>query len=910
MGPVADDLRLTLQRADHLLQVLWQASVAPPAAAAPPDSPAGSHAAGEPGAPAAVRRRRGLPAVSVPVVLLGLGTLCVLVAAVVFVAVTWTDLSLGWRTTVLLAVTAAVTTAAVAAARARLRGATEALSVAASGLLLIDLVAGNSAGLPVLGLLHGTAFGWVVASVMAATGCAWVAAGRRTGVGTLLGAQCVVVLATGAMVVLTSVSWDHDDAWLGALVIPGAVLLAVVARWWRTPVVALWAVVVAATAWANLALAGLVRAVASDDTRDLVVGLDAFPLLTAAVVAAVLTSVPRLPEVVRVAAATAAVGGSAVVALLPLRDLDMPVSAVLVAVAAVVLALAALRAPAHWRTALRVVAATTTLLPAGLFVVDASAAVARVAAALSLFLSPALSSALSSAPSSSPLWAGASGLTDPVSVVASPAVLEGASAALVAGLCAVAAVLVSYGSSRRVVTAAACGAVAGGVTTVLLSPAPLLLVGSTLVAAAAASVLLLWVTRAWSWLSGVAVASGLGLVVALPSAGASALFLTAFGALLLLAAARVAEAVRAVTTAVAVGFLAVALEAACHLGDLALAEAGPWVLGLGCLAVAVGQVVAVRGVGGWRPGLEPAGALVVLVALAQSEASTGLLTWSLLASATVAVGVGVTVADRRVATCAGVLLVSAAASEAVSLTAAPPEWSAVAAATTATVWGVLAQVRTPRLARVPIEVTAGAVALLGLGGQVADALALTVGLTVVGAGLVVMSLVSPDRRRLSWAGGAVLVLASWVRLVDLDVSTVEAYTLPAAAALLVVGLVRMRRTPGTTSWRGLSAGLVLAMGPSLTVAVQEPVTARALVVGLVGVGLVLGGVRLRWGAPLLVGAVAVATLALVEIAPYASGLPRWVFFGSVGVALLGLGVTWEQRLRELRVMQRYALRLR
>ena len=51
------------------------------------------------------RRQRRLPAASVPVVLLSLGALCLLVAAVVFVAVTWSLLGLTGRTLVLLGVT-------------------------------------------------------------------------------------------------------------------------------------------------------------------------------------------------------------------------------------------------------------------------------------------------------------------------------------------------------------------------------------------------------------------------------------------------------------------------------------------------------------------------------------------------------------------------------------------------------------------------------------------------------------------------------------------------------------------------------------------------------------------------------------------------------------------------------------
>jgi hypothetical protein len=221
--------------------------------------------------------------------------------------------------------------------------------------------------------------------------------------------------------------------------------------------------------------------------------------------------------------------------------------------------------------------------------------------------------------------------------------------------------------------------------------------------------------------------------------------------------------------------------------------------------------------------------------------------------------------------------------------------------------GLAAWVRVPRGT---LELTAGLMGLASVVDQQADALALTVGLTFLGVGAVAVSFLSADRRRVAWLGSGLLVLASWVRLSSLDVDVVEAYTLPGSLALLVAGLVWMRRNPGASSWRGLATGLTLGLGPSLVVALQEPTSVRALLVGLAGVALVFVGVRLRWGAPLVVGGVAVGLLALVNIAPFAAAVPRWVLFGTAGVALLVLGVTWERRRQDLQLMHRYAARLR
>src|SRR5699024_316108 len=60
---------------------------------------------------------------------------------------------------------------------------------------------------------------------------------------------------------------------------------------------------------------------------------------------------------------------------------------------------------------------------------------------------------------------------------------------------------------------------------------------------------------------------------------------------------------------------------------------------------------------------------------------------------------------------------------------------------------------------------------------------LAVHLTIAGALVTTSSIVHPTRRLLAWPGGLLLAAATWVRLLDLGVDVVEAYTLPAAIAL-------------------------------------------------------------------------------------------------------------------------------
>src|SRR3954449_10236976 len=154
-GATATELFTTLQRADELLTLLRQpAAAAEPArvgsvrtsAAAVSDSllagaepyPAAGRRGG-PQRPTALDSPR-LPGASVPKILLTLGALCLLVAAVTFLAVAWSWLGVGGRTVVLLVLTAAALGGARIFAGRGLRMAGEALTVVGLGLVALDVV--------------------------------------------------------------------------------------------------------------------------------------------------------------------------------------------------------------------------------------------------------------------------------------------------------------------------------------------------------------------------------------------------------------------------------------------------------------------------------------------------------------------------------------------------------------------------------------------------------------------------------------------------------------------------------------------------------------------------------------------------------------------------------------------------
>ena len=187
---------------------------------------------------------------------------------------------------------------------------------------------------------------------------------------------------------------------------------------------------------------------------------------------------------------------------------------------------------------------------------------------------------------------------------------------------------------------------------------------------------------------------------------------------------------------------------------------------------------------------------------------------------------------------------------------------------------------------------------------------LAVHLTLAGALVTASSLLHRDHRPLAWPGGLLLASATWVRLYDVGVQAPEAYTLPTALVLLLVGLHWLRRDPEVGTVPALLAGLSLATVPTLLWALVDPLSLRAVVIGLVFLVLLVGGSALRWTAPVLVGWLGGAALVLRELAPYAQQTPQWVIIGAAGIVLVTSGITWEARVRDLRQAAGYLGRLR
>ncbi len=827
-GPLASELFTTLTHADDLLAVLRQPAGTPAAPPAPVTAtPATTRSSGAGGLATLARPtvqqppaggppphrphrpRGGLAGASVPKILLGLGALCLLVAALVFLAVTWSALGVAGRTVVLLVFTAVTGVLTSWAARRDLRAAAESLVVVTLGLLAFDLVGAGSAGW--LGDPDTAELLVLLGTVLAAVGATAALAVRRTPVGALVAAEVVAAAGlAGAAAGMVGTDWF---AWSAGLTL--AVLVAAAAAFAanavRLDVLAVGSAMAALASWMVLAVAGWDRALQHPSWSQLWADLEVWPLLVAAGLATGLVAVRGLPSAVRLAAlgVGALLLGAAVLA--PFADEAATWRMLAAAVLVVAVAALALVTPPPWRRSLAVPGSVGLLWVATVAVGLASEGTVRLLR------------------TGAARWQGTAGDALPARVV-DPWTLQGwlLPVLVVAAGTALVAAARSFRRADQVVAPLAdfdlLLAVAAGTAalTLALHPVPVWLVLAVLLA------------------------SGSGLVV------------------------RWSRRREALPLVLAAGFVALGTQLSLHAEPLTLVACSVALVAAGCVY---------------------------------------------LRSAWIEVSVG-----------AGVLLSSALAGVAWTvgaLSGTSPEWAASA---TLLALAALALggpyldrsllVSSPAgLARLGVELGAlAAAAVVGAAGVAGAAPAeepvwAAVYLTVAGAAASAMALLRRDRRGAGWLGGLLLAAASWVRLADLGVEAPEAYTLPAALALVAVGLHHLRR-PGTGTVAALSPGLALALVPSLLWAFAEPVALRSLLLGVACLALVVAGVRLRWSAPLLHGGVVGALLVLRHVTPVAEAVPRWALIGAAGVLLVAMGITWEARVRDARRVAGYVRGLR
>lgn len=774
----------------------------------------------------------GMRPSAVPKILLALGAICLLAAAVVFLVVTWSSLGVGARTAILLLFTLAMAALTAWSARRGFRGAVEALGLVSIGLLALDLAGAESAGW--FGSPSDSAFLTACGLLLVAVGVLASWASRRTPAGPFTGAEVVaVVSALVALVASTGLTWGDPVLRLAVvlLVLGGGVALA-----HTLDVAGAAAGLASVTAVGWLGLLATAIGEASADGRFTLdsVWVDGgfVGLVVTAALATLVAVPPGVPQSMRTSAAAAGSVALAAPLLLPALDDDVRVTLALamgVVLAASAAVVQLVRVARDWAPAplgLLGIGATTLGLAVLGWVLRAVDGYTRTAAYA---------------------WSGTPGgrvdAASPLAWVAEAWMLPAAALTLTlaASACARLATPAAPGPRR---TAIAAGALAVGSVPVaaLGYPVPVWTVVLTLLAAAALA--------------------AVTLPRLVPRRG------TPPGAL-------VVPLVVAALLALAqpLSWYDETLTAACLLVTLAF-------LAVAHRAVRSGLVAAAAGAGAVAA---LAGLVWTLGALAERpEHLTALAATCVLGL--VALGRG-SLPDP-----------DAYPDPDAAPESSGPRWTGL-----------------PRAA-VEGACAVAAVPLLALGAEAADRPAswAAVHLTVMGVVAVALSLLRPDRRPVAVLGALLLAAATWLRLADLGVSEPEPYTLPSAVALIAVGLWQMRRRPELSTRLALGPGLTLALLPSLLwILADDDTDLRVLLLGLACLGLVLAGAALRWSAPLVLGAVVGAVVAIRESAPYVdAAVPRWSLLALAGTVLVLVALTWESRMADARRASAYLGRLR
>src|SRR3954452_19714042 len=810
-GQVARQLFLTLARADQLLVTLRSTTVST-TVSTPVSTPAAPTISPPPLAmppvPTPGRPRPSLSAASVPKILLTLGAGCLLVAALVFLAVTWSVLGVGGRTATLVGFTAIAATLTGWMARRRLRAAAESLVLVTYGLLTLDVIGADNAGwfgdLSTPGLLV------LLGGILTASGAAGALLVRRSGTVVLTGAEAVTAAGTALAVIgLLDGNWLTPDIAALVATLLAAAVTGLVHRA-RLMVAAIGCGAVTVIAWLVLTGSALTRTFDHPTWTALWLHLHNWPLVASALLVGLLALSRQFPWAARVSAAAVAHLLVTLAVVAPMLD-STATEATLVGIAVLTITAVATRfVPRPWAFANALTQVVATVGVFAVLVDLASEAAARVAV------------------TAAPAGAGSAGDRLPPAAASFDQPAGWLLPLCAAALIATARVLLSPAVNNPQFMA-----VLGDRRIIGM------LFTASLVAVLAWYPVPLWVLLA---------------------------------VLLLLAAAFTGWWLgdgSPVTLTIAAGFLAAGIFVSLHAEALTLAAL--------LVTLAVTGLVHVRA---RATELAAVAGGLFAVALAATTWTVG----SLTESAPVWVAfVGLLVL--------GVLILAAPY--------APAHW-----------WS-----SQPVQARVGLELGAAASALaLGMVGaaEASRTATWTAGyLTLAGVIVTIMSLLRSDRRQAGWVGGALLAMASWVRLWDLGVTAPEAYTLPSACALLLVGLLHLRRLPASSTVTALGPGLSLALVPSLLWALDEPYGVRVPVLGLACLALVIGGARLRWTAPLALGAVVGGLLVLRLAAPYVGdSVPHWALIGAAGALLIGVASTWEQRLQNAREVLTYVRRLR
>jgi hypothetical protein len=143
-------------------------------------------------------------------------------------------------------------------------------------------------------------------------------------------------------------------------------------------------------------------------------------------------------------------------------------------------------------------------------------------------------------------------------------------------------------------------------------------------------------------------------------------------------------------------------------------------------------------------------------------------------------------------------------------------------------------------------------------------------------------------------------LGWWSMLGTLEVETLEFYTAPPAAVVFLIGLWRLEKRPEVGSWSTLALPILIGIGPSLLMALEDGNEFRRVGVGAAAIAVIIAGLMRRWQAPLVLGSIALAVITVNELLLLRGHIPVWVPPAIGGAILITFGATFEKRRRDVR----------
>ncbi|MEU5153227.1 hypothetical protein [Glycomyces sp. NPDC021274] len=140
----------------------------------------------------------------------------------------------------------------------------------------------------------------------------------------------------------------------------------------------------------------------------------------------------------------------------------------------------------------------------------------------------------------------------------------------------------------------------------------------------------------------------------------------------------------------------------------------------------------------------------------------------------------------------------------------------------------------------------------------------------------------------------------WLMLAAVEVDILECFTAPPAAVVFLIGLWRLEKRPEAGSWSTLALPILVGIGPSLLLALDDGDELRRVGVGAAAIAVIIAGLVRRWQAPLVLGSIVVAVMVVNELLLLRGSIPVWIPPAIGGAILITVGATFERRRRDLR----------